>query len=248
VHESVIKPSRATISVVSGLEEQSTKKSIENVFSAWTGKKNMNWERIPSDIFIYPEKSRTNLVELDNFNTPQYLCTFLVPHLDSEIYPLAYVMTALLEGIGGELFRKLRIENQLTYNYFVNIFDNKEGFLINISVDISEHDFFTVSEIIHETTNRFTEEILSEEKLMRAKNYAITKLLSDSLDPNALSYRNAKELFYFNTDIFTLETIEKIHGVSTSDIQNFAKNYMEVRFETVLIPHLKETREIEVKE
>jgi len=248
VHESVVKPSRATISVVSGLEEQNTKKSIETTFSAWQDKKNMNWERIPSDIFTHPEKSKTNIIELDNFNTPQYLCTFLVSHLDSEIYPLAYVMTALLEGIGGELFYELRVKNQLTYNYFVNIFDNKEGFLINISVDISEHNFFEVSEIMHEITNKFAEEGLSEEKLTRAKNYAITKLLTDSMEPSALSYRNAKELFYFNTDIFTLETIEKIHGVSAADIQHFAKNYMEVKFETVLIPHLKETREIGAKE
>ncbi|MES3004940.1 MAG: pitrilysin family protein [Patescibacteria group bacterium] len=136
---------------------------------------------------------------------------------------LKVLVSVLSGGMSGRLWRKLREEMGACYYVHAQTEEATDhGFLaISSGIDLNRIEEITLA-IIAEL-NRFKNEIISEEELKKAKDYAIGGMYLD------LESSNDVARYYANQDaigvpIITPEELaDKMQQITAQDIQNLAK-------------------------
>ena len=237
-YEAVIKPPRAILSVASGIDDALVQKSVETAFGKWKDKPDNNWDRLSTSVHNVEFTSKTNLKELGNTLNSHYILSIPLPGHDSDEYPFGFIIAGLFDGIGGEVFKNLRVEEQITYSYSVNLFTNANQNIMQIIIDITSSDFYNTSEIMNKAVYDIIENGVSAEKLLRAKNYAVTKMLASRQIPDILSTENARAILFFNDPKYYVNLIEDIQNTSSEEVNRFVKAYLANIYETVIIPQV----------
>jgi|GEM_PF-2362582 len=238
----MVKPSKTIVSVVSGNEIKQTISDVNSIFSKWINKQN-NWMRLGNDSFLPPIRKKIEFIEIDNITVSYYYMTALLPSINTEEYAVGLVLTALFDGVGGELFQNLRVKEQLAYFYNAANISNRDANILQISAEVSSDDFGLTSKIINLSVAKIMNGQITEEELFRAKNYAVTKILNNRRSPDLLSNELAKEVLFFGGDTESnKKLIKKIEAVTTEEVTALAAERLKDTTEYIVMPKLKNVR------
>lgn len=138
------------------------------------------------------------------------------------------VFVNTLNGYGGVLYEKLRLEEPLVY--FVSIGIGALPNLIDVEFMCSNQNVSTCLTKIKKIFENIAQNGISREELISAKTQIQLELILQKDSSNFKTVANAKYLKE-NWGIYSLDkALEKYNNVSNEDIKNFAKSILECKY------------------
>jgi len=169
----------------------------------------------------------------------QIIKGWIVPTFTSKDYPAFLLLNIILgsAGLSSRLFLELREKKGLAYHVRSNYETNEKCANFNIYIATEPKNIQTCLEGFQTEINKLKEIPVSEKELEDAKNNFIGKQQfateTNSQQTNQLAYYGLMDLGYD----FQRKIIEKIKGVSASDIQRITQQYLqEISVVSILKP------------
>lgn len=142
--------------------------------------------------------------------------------------PISDVFVNSLNGYGGVLYEKLRLEEPLVYN--VSIYTEPAWNVAILEFQCSNQEVSKCLTKIKSVFQNIAQNGISREELISAKTQIQLELILQKDSSNFKRVANAKYLKE-NWGIYSLDkALEKYNNVSNEDIKNFAKSILECKY------------------
>lgn len=142
--------------------------------------------------------------------------------------PISDVFVNSLNGYGGVLYEKLRLEEPLVYN--VSIYTEPAWNVAILEFQCSNQEVSKCLTKIKSVFQNIAQNGISREELISAKTQIQLGLILQKDSSNFKTVANAKYLKE-NWGIYSLDkALEKYNNVSNEDIKNFAKSILECKY------------------
>ena len=142
--------------------------------------------------------------------------------------PISDVFVNSLNGYGGVLYEKLRLEEPLVYN--VSIYTESAWNVAVLEFQCSNQEVSKCLTKVKSIFQNIAQNGISREELISAKTQIQLELILQKDSSNFKTVANAKYLKE-NWGIYSLDkALEKYNNVSNEDIKNFAKSILECKY------------------
>ena len=217
--ESMYLPENTVVAIAGNLQHEEAVDAVNKITSGWKSRKN-KLGYIPYSVKLNPR------ILIEKRDTEQaHLCLALpgLSILHPERFVLDMINIILGEGMSSRLFTEIRDRLGLAYsiNRFIDHLQDTGAMTISASVE-PRNLAIAVEAIVRELS--LLKEIIPEEELIKAKEYAKGRLLLRMEDTRAVAgWTGGQEIL--TGDILTLEeVVSKIDSVTVSQLQETAQN------------------------
>jgi len=150
-------------------------------------------------------------------------------HLDS---PQKYVFTLLNIILGGNmssiLFQEIREKHGLAYQVFSSPIMYTDTGMQSIYMGVDPLKVHEALDVVHETLDQLIHTPVSESRLSEAKEYTKSTIQLSEESVNSQMVRLGQSELILNRYIWVEEIIENIEKVTPADIQNLAKEVLDM--------------------
>jgi len=222
-------PSRMLIVVVGDIDWFYLQKLMFEKFGKLRTKKKVSFE-IPKPVFKGPFCKE---LKREGINQSHLIIGSLGPSFGApEFYPFK-VFSALLEGQGGKVFKRLREDLALGYDVFFFYTSHKKAGLWGTYVATSPN---RVKEAIEALQGLFSDlRFINEEEIEKAKNYLLGNLEISLQDYLSLSDELAKAELLGVGSTYVQDFQQKIKGVKLEDVRRVIELYCDPKKMSILV-------------
>ena len=151
-------------------------------------------------------------------------------HALSEERYIAGVFNASFGGSDNSyLFQTIREEQGLAYSVYSYQNNYLTSGLYHIDITVNPKQAYRVAESVVSLIDRMKNEVIPGDSLEIYKNQLKIDLIMRSESAKSKMSKNAKDLLYFDRLIPLEDMIQGIMSVSTSDLQTFARKYLDMK-------------------
>lgn len=151
-----------------------------------------------------------------------------IPETD-ELRHTLIVTNALLGGSNNSrLFQKIREESGLAYSVYSYSSMYRRAGLFHIDVIVNPSNAITVYEKLEEILSEFATNPITDRELQALYTQLRTEMIMGSESARNRMEHNAKSISMHGRLIPLEETLEKLSKVTPKDIQEFAKQYLDI--------------------
>jgi len=227
--ESLFDPSRMVIVVVGDIDWFYLQKLMFEKFGKLRTKKKVLLE-IPKPIFKGPFCKE---LKREGLNQSHLIIGGLGPSFGvSEFYPFR-VLSALLEGQGGKVFKRLREDLALGYETFFFYTSHKEAGLWGVYVATSPNRVKEAMEALQDLVSHLRS--INEEEIEKAKNYLLGNFEISLQDYLSLCDEMLRAELLGVGSTYVQSFPQKIKGVKLEDVRRVTELYCDPKKMSILV-------------
>jgi predicted Zn-dependent peptidase len=216
---SLYTPDNLVLAVSGGISKDKVFNDLEKYFSRFTGKKNR-------EFINYQKKLPNKKVKIHHKNTEQSHFVFGGLGLkakDKDIYTEKLLSIICGGMMSSRMFLSVREEQGLCYYISTSTDDFMDVGLISTRAGVDNKRFYQAVSSVFTEYQKLTKEEVSEEELIKAKNFLIGKMKLRMEDSEAVSHMLGKQALLYD-EILTLEEVKKeVLKVTKKDILSLAQ-------------------------
>lgn len=223
-------PARILIAAAGDLEHQQFVDLVAPAMEALPPADNFNSRRAPQNHHVI-EVIAKDLEQV-------HVCLGMpgTSHLDERRFACHLLNVILGSSMSSRLFQEIRERRGLAYSIYSFLNSHQDAGLLGVYAGVSAENVAETLQVIREQLQLAASTPITEAELSAAKEYIVGSMYLNSESTDSRMNRLAKNEYLFGRHVPYEEVEEKIHAVTSAEIQNwFAQSFDPAQLSLVLL-------------